>query len=191
MDSSKNNESCNESCKKDPKQCLPVIPKSSSTEIVDACIGNADFWGEVEVLHLSVSSSLCLTFRPYTNSGTVQAQINLLLLAAADRMTETERAKAQGFADRLLGVVDGSANKTEDYRGPTGASPAGDHEEQIRVNQTRFFIPSPRSNWTIFQQAKKSRILPRWSNSRAQKSAGGSVNDMVLDVMPGDAQTFY
>ncbi|SDA02480.1 BZ3501_MvSof-1269-A2-R1_Chr12-3g03624 [Microbotryum saponariae] len=92
----------------DPKQCLPVIPKSSPAQIVDACIMNADFWGD-----LSVSSSPCLTFRPYTNSGTVRAQTNMRLLAAADRMTETEWANAQGFADWLLGVGDGSANKTE------------------------------------------------------------------------------
>ncbi|SGY56310.1 BQ5605_C006g04125 [Microbotryum silenes-dioicae] len=98
----------------DPKQCLSIIPKSSPAQIVDACIMNADFWGEVEVLHLSVSSNPFLTFRPYTNRGTVQAQTNMRLLAAADRMTETEREKAQDFANWLLGVGDGSANKTED-----------------------------------------------------------------------------
>ncbi|SCZ96247.1 BZ3500_MvSof-1268-A1-R1_Chr8-2g10068 [Microbotryum saponariae] len=98
----------------DPKQCLPVIPKSSPAQIVDACIMNADFWGD-----LSVSSSPCLTFGPYTNNGTVRAQTNMRLLATADRMTGTERAKAQGFADWLLGVADGSANETEDYRAPT------------------------------------------------------------------------
>ncbi|SGY12899.1 BQ5605_C011g06649 [Microbotryum silenes-dioicae] len=98
----------------DPKQCLPIIPKSLPPQIVDACIMNADFWGEVEVLHLSVSSSPSLTFRPYTNRGTVQAQTNMRLLAAADRMTETEREKAHDFANWLLGVGDGSANKTED-----------------------------------------------------------------------------
>ncbi|SGY55677.1 BQ5605_C006g04060 [Microbotryum silenes-dioicae] len=37
------------------------------------------------------------------------------LLAAADRMTETERAKAQDFANWLLGVGDGLASKTEDF----------------------------------------------------------------------------
>ncbi|SGY55694.1 BQ5605_C006g04063 [Microbotryum silenes-dioicae] len=34
----------------DPKQCLPVVLKSSPIQIVDACIMNADFWVEVEVL---------------------------------------------------------------------------------------------------------------------------------------------
>ncbi|SGY79728.1 BQ5605_C008g05210 [Microbotryum silenes-dioicae] len=77
----------------DPKQCLPFIPKSWPAQIVDACIMNADFWGKVEALHLSS---------------------NMRLLAAADRMTETERPKAQGFADWLLGVGDDSVNKTED-----------------------------------------------------------------------------
>ncbi|SCZ94356.1 BZ3500_MvSof-1268-A1-R1_Chr12-2g03842 [Microbotryum saponariae] len=52
----------------DPKQCLPVIPKSSPTQIVDTCIMNADFWGDLST--------------------------NMRLLAAADRMTGTERAKA-------------------------------------------------------------------------------------------------
>ncbi|SGY95614.1 BQ5605_C036g11506 [Microbotryum silenes-dioicae] len=33
-----------------PKQCLPVVLKSSPRQIVDACIMNADFWVEVEVL---------------------------------------------------------------------------------------------------------------------------------------------
>ncbi|SGY27712.1 BQ5605_C121g13300 [Microbotryum silenes-dioicae] len=34
----------------DTKQCLPVVLKSSPIQIVDACIMNADFWVEVEVL---------------------------------------------------------------------------------------------------------------------------------------------
>ncbi|SCZ98738.1 BZ3500_MvSof-1268-A1-R1_Chr3-1g05586 [Microbotryum saponariae] len=53
---------------------------------------NADFWGEVETLHLST---------------------NMRLLAAADRTTKTDRPTAQGFADWLLGVGDGSGNETE------------------------------------------------------------------------------
>ncbi|SCZ90746.1 BZ3500_MvSof-1268-A1-R1_Chr1-3g02209 [Microbotryum saponariae] len=67
-----------------PKQCLPVIPwlgsvegseampsrysTSSPAQIVDACIMNGDFWGDLST--------------------------DMRLLAAADRMTETERAKA-------------------------------------------------------------------------------------------------
>ncbi|SGY38624.1 BQ5605_C003g02054 [Microbotryum silenes-dioicae] len=98
----------------DPKQCLPVILKSSPTQMLTLASWNADLWGDVEVLHLSVSSSPSLTFRPYTNRGTVQAQTNMHFLAAADRMTETEREQAQDFANWLLGVGDGSANKTED-----------------------------------------------------------------------------
>ncbi|SGY56839.1 BQ5605_C006g04179 [Microbotryum silenes-dioicae] len=73
----------------DPRQCLPVVPKASPTQILDACIMNADFWGEVQILHLST---------------------NMRLLAAVYRMTETELAKSREFADWLLGVGDGSAN---------------------------------------------------------------------------------
>ncbi|SGY53419.1 BQ5605_C006g03757 [Microbotryum silenes-dioicae] len=132
----------------DLKQCLPVIPKSSPAQIVDACIKNADFWGEVEVLHLSVSSNPSLTFRPYTNRGTVQAQTNMRLLATADRMTETEREKAQDFANWLLIVGDGSANKTED----------------------------------------SIALLPILAPKNLQVD---QINDMVLDLLPGDPQTFY
>ncbi|SDA04552.1 BZ3501_MvSof-1269-A2-R1_Chr3-2g06272 [Microbotryum saponariae] len=181
--------------KGNPKQCLPVIPwlgnprqcllvilrlgsaarfggvtvvlagnprampsrysKSSPAHIVDACIMNADFWGD-----LSVSSSPCLTFGPYTNNGTVRAQTNMRLLAAADRMTGTERAKAQGFADWLLGVADGTANETEDFRAPT---------------LIRHVYPGPAlelDNMSIGEKVDQ-------------------INDMVLDLLPGDAQTFY
>ncbi|SCZ93487.1 BZ3500_MvSof-1268-A1-R1_Chr6-3g08694 [Microbotryum saponariae] len=47
---------------------------SSPAQIVDACIMNGDFWGDL--------------------SPTLRAQTDMRLLAAADRMTETERAKA-------------------------------------------------------------------------------------------------
>ncbi|SGY53294.1 BQ5605_C006g03744 [Microbotryum silenes-dioicae] len=77
----------------DPRQCLPVVPKASPTQILDACIMNADFWGEVQILHLGLST-----------------KTNMRLLAAVHRMTETELAKSQEFADWLLKVGDGSAN---------------------------------------------------------------------------------
>ncbi|SGY78726.1 BQ5605_C008g04926 [Microbotryum silenes-dioicae] len=54
----------------DSKQCLPVIPKSSPTQIVDACIMNADFWGEVEVLHLSFEQIWRPKFRTWIRSTT-------------------------------------------------------------------------------------------------------------------------
>ncbi|SGY53442.1 BQ5605_C006g03760 [Microbotryum silenes-dioicae] len=66
--------------------------KSLPAQIVDARIMNADFCRD-----LSVSNQQCVFW----------------LLAAADRMTETEQAKAQRFAD-FFGVGDGSANRTED-----------------------------------------------------------------------------
>lgn len=151
---------------------------------------NADFWGEVEVLHLSVSSSPCLTFRPYTNSGTVRAQTNMRLLAAADRMTETERAKAQGFADWLLGVGDGSANETED-------SIALPRELLLpattrnRSGLIRHVYPGPAlelDNMSIGEKVEyfRDRAILAPKNSQVDQ-----INDMVLDLLPGDAQTFY
>ncbi|SCZ94200.1 BZ3500_MvSof-1268-A1-R1_Chr12-2g03749 [Microbotryum saponariae] len=50
----------------DPKQCLPVIPKSSPTQIVDACIMNGDFWGDLSV-NKHASSGRC---RPHDQNGT-------------------------------------------------------------------------------------------------------------------------
>ncbi|SGY56765.1 BQ5605_C006g04169 [Microbotryum silenes-dioicae] len=146
----------------DPKQCLPVIPKSSPAQIVDACIMNADFWGKVEMLHFSVSSNPFLTFRPYTNHGTVQAQTNMRLLAAADRMTETEREKAQDFANWLLGVRDGSANKTEDS------------------------IALPRELLLPATTRNRSGLIRHVYPVPAFK-----LNSMVLDLLPGEPQTFY
>ncbi|SDA02756.1 BZ3500_MvSof-1268-A1-R1_Chr11-1g03140 [Microbotryum saponariae] len=55
--------------------------------------------------------SRCLPIIPKSSPAQIT---NMGLLAAADRMTETERANAQNFADWLLGVGDGSANKTKD-----------------------------------------------------------------------------
>ncbi|SCZ90691.1 BZ3500_MvSof-1268-A1-R1_Chr1-3g02154 [Microbotryum saponariae] len=49
-----------------PKQCLPVIPKSSPTQIVDTCIMTADFWGDLSV-NKHASSGRC---RPHDRNGT-------------------------------------------------------------------------------------------------------------------------
>ncbi|SCZ91924.1 BZ3500_MvSof-1268-A1-R1_Chr5-3g08223 [Microbotryum saponariae] len=149
----------------DPKQYLDSSRyshcKSSPTQIVDACIMNGDFWGEVEVLHLSVN-----------------------------RMTETERAKAQGFADWLLGVGDGSANKTED-------SIALPRElllpatSRNRSGLIRHVYPGPAlelDNMSIGEKVEyfRDRAILAPKNSQVDH-----INDMVLDLLPGDAQTFY
>ncbi|SGY31783.1 BQ5605_C002g01261 [Microbotryum silenes-dioicae] len=121
-----------------PKQCVPVIlngsvrwsvkgseampsrySKSSPAQIVDARIMNADFCYQ---------------------------QCVFWLLAAADRMTETEQAKAQRFADWLFGVGDGR-KKVEYFR-------------------------------------ERAKLTPK--NSQVDH-----INDKVLDLLPGDAQTFY
>ncbi|SGY19930.1 BQ5605_C017g08390 [Microbotryum silenes-dioicae] len=134
----------------DPKQCLPVIPKASPAQIVDACIMNADFWGEVQVLRLST---------------------NMRLLAAADRMTETERTKAQGFANWLLGVGDGSANKTED---------------SIALPR-ELLLPATTTN----SSGRKVEYFRERAKLAPKNSQVDHINDMVLDLLPGDAQTFY
>ncbi|SCZ96668.1 BZ3500_MvSof-1268-A1-R1_Chr4-4g07534 [Microbotryum saponariae] len=171
-------------------QCLPVIPKPSPAQIVDACIMNADFWGEVEVLHLSVSSSPCLTFRPYTNNGTVRAQTNMRLLAAADRTTETERAKAQGFAVWLLGVGDGSANETEDSIALPRELllPATTRNTSGLI---RHVYPVPALELDNMSIGEKIEYFRDRAILAPKNSQVGQINDMVLDLLPGDAQTFY
>ncbi|SGY54226.1 BQ5605_C006g03856 [Microbotryum silenes-dioicae] len=69
------------------------------------------------------------------------------LLAAADRMTETEQAKAQRFAD-FFGVGDGLASKTEDFIALPRELllPA---TTRNRSGLIRHVYPVPRSNWTI------------------------------------------
>ncbi|SGY12569.1 BQ5605_C011g06542 [Microbotryum silenes-dioicae] len=159
-------------------RCLPLFPSNRLRKSSTLASWNADFWGEVEVLHLSVSSSPCLTFRPYTNNGTVRAQTNMPLLAAADRMIETERAKAQGSADWLLGVGDGSANKTEDSIALPRNLLLQATKRNIRVDQTRL----SRKKVEYFRE--RAKLVPK--NSQVDH-----INNMVLDLLPGDAQTFF
>ncbi|SGY12473.1 BQ5605_C011g06518 [Microbotryum silenes-dioicae] len=156
----------------DPKQCLPVIPKSLPPQIVDACIMNADFWGEVEVLHLSVSSSSSLTFRPYTNRGTVQAQTNMRLLAAADRMTETEREKAHDFANWLLGLLLPATTRN-------------------RSGLIRHVYPVPAFELNNMSIGAKIKYFQNRAILAPKNSLVDQINDMVLDLLPGDPQTFY
>ncbi|SGY12456.1 BQ5605_C011g06514 [Microbotryum silenes-dioicae] len=132
----------------DPKQCLPVIPS-----------------------HRLHKSSLCLTFRPYTNNGTVRAQTNMPLQAPADRMTATEQTKAQGSADWLLGVGDGSANKTED---------------SIALPR-ELLLPATTTN----SSGRKVEYFRERAKLAPKNLQVDHINDMVLDLLPGDAQTFY
>ncbi|SDA02360.1 BZ3501_MvSof-1269-A2-R1_Chr12-3g03559 [Microbotryum saponariae] len=112
------------------------------------------------------------------------------LLAAADRMTETERAKAQGFADWLLGVGDGSANKTED----SIALPRELFLPATTTNRSsliRRVYPGPAlklDNMSIGEKVEyfRDRAILAPTNSQVDQ-----ITDMVLDVLPGDAQKFY
>ncbi|SGY17583.1 BQ5605_C015g07827 [Microbotryum silenes-dioicae] len=131
----------------DSKQCLPVIPKSSPTQIVDACIMNADFCGDLSV----------------------NQQCVFWLLAAADRMTETEQAKAQRFAD-FFGVGDGLASKTEDF---------------IALPRELLLPATTRNRSGLIRH-----VYPR-AKLAPQNSQVDHVNDTGLDLLPGDAQTFY
>ncbi|SGY25952.1 BQ5605_C018g08684 [Microbotryum silenes-dioicae] len=131
----------------DSKQCLPVIPKSSPTQIVDACIMDVDFCGD-----LSVNQQCVFWF-----------------LAAADRMTETEQAKAQRFAD-FFGVGDGLASKTEDF---------------IALPRELLLPATTRNRSGLIRHVyPRAKLAPK--NSQVDH-----INDMVLDLLPGDAQTFY
>ncbi|SGY12857.1 BQ5605_C011g06628 [Microbotryum silenes-dioicae] len=96
---------------------------------------------------------------------------NMRLLAAADRMTETEQAKAQDFANWLLGVGDGSANKTED-------SIALPRELLLPATTTNS------SGREVEYFRERAKLAPK--NLQVDH-----INDMVLDLLPGDAQTFY
>ncbi|SGY11771.1 BQ5605_C011g06267 [Microbotryum silenes-dioicae] len=130
-----------------PKQCLPIIPKSSPTPIVDACIMNADFCGDLSV----------------------NQQCVFWLLAAADRMTETEQAKAQRFAD-FFGVGDGLASKTEDF---------------IALPRELLLPATTRNRSRLIRHVyPRAKVAPK--NSQVDH-----INDMGLDLLPGDAQTFY
>ncbi|SGY55662.1 BQ5605_C006g04058 [Microbotryum silenes-dioicae] len=82
------------------------------------------------------------------------------LLAAADRMTETERAKAQGFADWLLGVGDGLASKTEDFI-------ALPHELLLSAttrNRSGLIRHAKKSNTSEIEQSWRPKIR-RWIRS--------------------------
>ncbi|SGY40323.1 BQ5605_C003g02354 [Microbotryum silenes-dioicae] len=96
------------------------------------------------------------------------------LLAAADRMTETERANAQDFADWLLGVGDGSANKTED---------------SIALPRELLLPATTRNRSGLIRHVYPVPALEMDNMSTGEKV--DQINDMVLDLLPGDAQTFY
>jgi ATP-dependent DNA helicase PIF1 len=76
----------------DFRQCPPVVPKGSRSQIVDACINNASFWSEVVTLPLI---------------------INMRLLRNRASMTPEEREEAEQFANWLLRVGEGLTDGDE------------------------------------------------------------------------------
>ncbi|SGY29970.1 BQ5605_C002g01103 [Microbotryum silenes-dioicae] len=75
----------------DPKQCLPVILKSSPTQIVDACIMNVDFCGDLSVSDKHASSGRC---KPHDRNGTGKGT-GLCRLALRSSELETGRRTKQ------------------------------------------------------------------------------------------------
>ncbi|SCZ98328.1 BZ3500_MvSof-1268-A1-R1_Chr7-1g09098 [Microbotryum saponariae] len=73
----------------DFRQCLPVVPKGTPGQIVDASLIKADFWRDVRVLRLTE---------------------NMRLSSNADAMDEDQLARTRDFAEWLLTVGDGTAN---------------------------------------------------------------------------------
>ncbi|SGY17265.1 BQ5605_C015g07728 [Microbotryum silenes-dioicae] len=155
----------------DPRQCLPVVPKASPAQILDACIMNAEFWGEVQILHLSMNI--------------------MRLLAAVDRMTETELAKSQEFADWLLKVGDGSANIDG---GDTITLP--DHlclpvDSRHKAGLINHVYPLSADDLTLMS-TKNNVAYFRDRVILAPKNADvDELNNMIIKLLPGDAQTFY
>ncbi|SCZ98126.1 BZ3500_MvSof-1268-A1-R1_Chr3-3g06589 [Microbotryum saponariae] len=73
----------------DFRQCLPVVPKGTPGQIVDASLIKADFWRDVRILRLTE---------------------NMRLSSNADAMDEAQLARTREFAEWLLTVGDGTAN---------------------------------------------------------------------------------
>ncbi|SGZ34789.1 BQ5605_C075g12919 [Microbotryum silenes-dioicae] len=73
----------------DFRQCLPVVPKGTPGQIVDASLIKADFWRDVRVLRLTE---------------------NMRLSSNADAMDEAQLARTRDFTEWLLTVGDGTAN---------------------------------------------------------------------------------
>ncbi|SCV74472.1 BQ2448_8111 [Microbotryum intermedium] len=71
---------------RDFRQCLPVVPKGTPAQIVDASLIKADFWRHVRVLRLTE---------------------NMRLISNADAMDEAQLARTRDFAEWLLKVGEG------------------------------------------------------------------------------------
>ncbi|SGZ04120.1 BQ5605_C032g11044 [Microbotryum silenes-dioicae] len=122
-----------------PKQCLPVIPKSSPAQIVDARIMNADFCGV-----LSIGSSELETGRR-TKQKTVAFPHELLLPATTRNSS---------------GLI-------------------------------RHVYPVPALELDNMSIGEKVEYIRDRAILAPKNSQVDQINDMVLDLLPGDAQTFY
>jgi hypothetical protein len=71
---------------------LPVIPKGTVSQIIDASLRNAPFWNDVNVLHLTT---------------------NMRVLSQSATMSIEERKNAEAFAKWLISVGDGSPEVCE------------------------------------------------------------------------------
>ncbi|SGY56399.1 BQ5605_C006g04132 [Microbotryum silenes-dioicae] len=111
------------------------------------------------------------------------------LLAAADRMTETEQAKAQRFAD-FFGVGDGLASKTEDFIALPRELllPA---TTRNRSGLIRHVYPVPALELDNMSIGEKVEYFRERAKVAPKNSQVDHINDMGLDLLPGDAQTFY
>ncbi|SGY55358.1 BQ5605_C006g04009 [Microbotryum silenes-dioicae] len=121
--------------RRDPEQCLPVIPKSSPAQIVDACIMNADFCGDLSEL-------------------------------------ETARRTKQKTLSR--------SHVTFSCRRPRGTS-----------GLIRHVYPVPALELDNMSKGKKVEYFRERANLAPKDSQVDHINDMGLDLLPGDAQTFY
>ncbi|SGY17572.1 BQ5605_C015g07823 [Microbotryum silenes-dioicae] len=81
----------------DFRQCLPVVPKGTPGQIVDASLIKADFWRNVRVLRLTE---------------------NMRLSSNADAMGEAQLARTRDFAEWLLNVGDDLPTCTHTTRSP-------------------------------------------------------------------------
>ena len=167
----------------DFRQCLPVVPRASRTQIVAATLTHSIFWKDVHVLRLT---------------------INMRLLADSERMSQTDRLYAEGFAAWLLQVGEGRLDNSNDsiiVKLPTGSNPTCNYTSLILID-IQLSASEASLNHLInkvypdieYLHLKDENHMHQYFSERVILTARNAdvdiINDSVMNQLSGEAKTY-
>ena len=163
----------------DPKQLLPVVPHGSPAQIVADTLNRANFWGDIEILRLTINMRARLLEE--------RASASLRLGSAGGAAALSIAADARGFDEFLkrVGTGDELTVRLED-----GA-------EYVQIPERMALPPGSRTEAALIESVFGEA---RWDDPDWLVGRGiltplcedvDKLNDQILDAFPGDEVRTY